>query len=477
MRLFETIKETVTVGQAAEYYGMKIGRNNMICCPFHNDHYPSMKLNTTYYYCFGCGATGDVIQFVANLFGLSNYEAAKKIAVDFGITPDNPPVIAALKKPEYMETKSRQKELHECQKMVCEYLHRLEKWKALYAPERPDLPMDERFEEACENLSYIEYLADYLTFADEEEGFEVVKSIGYCLIPSNKGQRMMIIKGNGGEGKSQIGAVLNSLLGSNMKDGSIGKISENRFARADLEHILLCVDDDMRMEALKQTSYVKSIVTAQGKMDLERKGKQSYQGWLFSRLLAFSNGDLQALYDRSDGFYRRQLVLTAKEKPADRVDDPYLAEKMKKEAESIFLWAFKGLQRLVRQNFKFTESPRIKANRENVKRDNNNVLEFLESEGYIRFQAEASASSKELYESYRLWCEENSMTALKNCSFSDAMIAVQAKYNLEHCNTIKNSAGRRVWGFTGVKVITKPSYTDGFMDDSQCTYVPKEWTN
>ena len=88
--------------------------------------------------------------------------------------------------------------------------------------------------------------------------------IGYCLIPSNKGQRMMVIKGNGGEGKSQIGAVLSALFGSNMKDGSIGKISENRFARADLEHILLCVDDDMRMEALRQTNYVKSIVTAQG---------------------------------------------------------------------------------------------------------------------------------------------------------------------------------------------------------------------
>ena len=153
--------------------------------------------------------------------------------------------------------------------------------------------------------------------------------IGYCLIPSNKGQRMMVIKGNGGEGKSQIGAVLSALFGSNMKDGSIGKISENRFARADLEHILLCVDDDMRMEALRQTNYVKSIVTAQGKMDLERKGKQSYQGWMCARLLAFSNGDLQALFDRSDGFYRRQLVLTAKEKPADRVDDPDLAEKMK----------------------------------------------------------------------------------------------------------------------------------------------------
>ena len=88
---------------------------------------------------------------------------------------------------------------------------------------------------------------------------------------------MMVIKGNGGEGKSQIGAVLSAIFGTNMKDGSIGKISENRFARADLEHILLCVDDDMRMEALRQTNYVKSIVTAQGKMDLERKGKQILQ--------------------------------------------------------------------------------------------------------------------------------------------------------------------------------------------------------
>ena len=89
--------------------------------------------------------------------------------------------------------------------------------------------------------------------------------IGYCLIPSNKGQRMMVIKGSGGEGKSQIGTVLGTLFGSNMKDGSIGKISENRFARADLEHILLCVDDDMRMEALRQTNYVKSIVTARAR--------------------------------------------------------------------------------------------------------------------------------------------------------------------------------------------------------------------
>lgn len=106
----------------------------------------------------------------------------------------------------------------------------------------------------------------WLNFLDgllyEEDIPTLQEFIGYCLIPSNKGQRMMVIKGNGGEGKSQIGAVLSTIFGTNMKDGSIGKISENRFARADLEHILLCVDDDMRMEALRQTNYVKSIVTA-----------------------------------------------------------------------------------------------------------------------------------------------------------------------------------------------------------------------
>ena len=297
--------------------------------------------------------------------------------------------------------------------------------------------------------------------------------IGYCLIPSNKGQRMMVIKGNGGEGKSQIGAVLSAIFGTNMKDGSIGKISENRFARADLEHILLCVDDDMRMEALRQTNYVKSIVTAQGKMDLERKGKQSYQGWMFARLLAFSNGDLQALYDRSDGFYRRQLVLTTKEKQVDRADDPDLAEKMKAEAEGIFLWAFEGLQRLVANNFKFTESDRIRENREAVKRDNNNIFDFMESEGYIRRKADASISSKDFYEIYRMWCEENSLAPLKARSFSDAMIANARKFNLEHCNNITNSAGRRVWGFMGVEAIARP-HINGFYGDSPCTYVPED---
>ena len=325
----------------------------------------------------------------------------------------------------------------------------------------PDAPTPTRWLAFLDGLLYPEDIPTLQEF------------IGYCLIPSNKGQRMMVIKGSGGEGKSQIGAVLSALFGSNMKDGSIGKISENRFARADLEHILLCIDDDMRMEALRQINYVKSIVTAQSKMDLERKGKQSYQGWMCARLLAFSNGDLQALFDRSDGFYRRQLVLTTKEKPTDRVDDPDLAEKMKAEVEGILLWAFEGLQRLIANNFKFTESQRTRENREAVKRDNNNVFDFLESEGYIRRKADATISSKELYEVYQIFCTENGLTALKPRSFSDAVIASQGRYNLEYCNNVTNAAGRRVRGFFGIEALVHPNISV-FSGDSLRTYIPRD---
>ena len=300
---------------------------------------------------------------------------------------------------------------------------------------------------------WLRFLSDLLY---PEDIPTVQEFIGYCLIPSNKGQRMMVIKGSGGEGKSQIGVVLSRLFGCNMKDGSIGKISENRFARADLEHTLLCVDDDMRMEALRQTNYVKSIVTAQGQMDLERKGKQSYQGWMYARLLAFSNGDLQALYDRSDGFYRRQLILTTKDKPADRTDDPFLVEKMCAELEGILLWCLEGLHRLVQNDFRFTVSERAAANVDTIKRSSNNVIDFMESEGYFRFKADYSISSKEFYDIYKQWCEDNACHSVSAIRFSAELRQNDRRYNLEATNNIYLPGGRRVRGFVGIEPLVHP---------------------
>ena len=148
---------------------------------------------------------------------------------------------------------------------------------------------------------------------------------------------------------------------------------------------------------------------------------------------------------------------------------------MKTEAEGILLWAFEGLQRLSANNFRFTESQRTKDNRETVKRDNNNnVFDFLDSEGYIRLKADASASSKELYEAYRIFCDENSLPSLKPRSFSDALIANQRRYNLEYCNNVTNSAGRRVRGFLGIQVLARNNMSV-FSDDSLRTCVPDAW--
>ena len=84
MSIFQEVKEYVTARQVAEHYGLKVNRNGMACCPFHDDRHPSMKLSWGYY-CFACGARGDAIGYVAQMFGLSQYEAALKLIEDFSL--------------------------------------------------------------------------------------------------------------------------------------------------------------------------------------------------------------------------------------------------------------------------------------------------------------------------------------------------------------------------------------------------------
>ena len=302
--------------------------------------------------------------------------------------------------------------------------------------------------EAPEPTQWLNFL-DQLLYPEDIPTLQ--EYMGYCLIPSTKAQQMLFLVGKGGEGKSRVGLVMRALLGTNMANGSIQKVETNPFARADLEHYLVMVDDDMKLEALPQTNYIKTIVTAEQPLDLERKGKQSYQGCLYSRFLVFGNGVMKSLYDRSEGFFRRQLILSVKEKEKDRYDDPYLAEKMCREAEGILLWALEGLRRLINQNFHFTVSQRTMDNRENAIRDGNNIVEFLESEGYFQFKADAQISSKDFYAIYEEWCHDNAEKPLVAKSFSSYLIQHQKEYNLEYNNKIVNRSKRRVWGFWGVE--------------------------
>ena len=281
--------------------------------------------------------------------------------------------------------------------------------------------------------------------------------MGYCLLPTTKGQKMLMLIGRGGEGKSRIGVVLRSFLGSNMATGSIAKIEASRFARADLEHELVMLDDDMKLEALPQTNHIKAIVTAELPMDLERKGQQSYQGDLYVRFLGFGNGSLKALYDRSEGFFRRQIILTTKPKDSNREDDPFIAEKMCAEAEGIFLWCLEGLQRLIENNYHFTVSDRARENMAEAVSDGNNAVDFMRSEGYIRLKADAEASSREIYAVYKLWCDDNALHALSARSLAAFLNENRREYNLEPTNNLYLPGGRRVRGYFGIEVLQRVS--------------------
>ena len=307
----------------------------------------------------------------------------------------------------------------------------------------PTLPYPQR---------WLDFLDDLL---EPEDILTLQEYLGYCLIPTTIAQKMLIITGHGGEGKSRIGVVMQHMLGSSMSVGSLNKVETNRFARADLEHLLLMVDDDLKLQALTDTNYIKSIITAETPMDLERKGQQSYQGMLNVRFLAFGNDTLQALHDRSYGFFRRQIILTAKPVRPDRENDPFLAANLKKEIDGIFLWCLAGLHRLMDNQFCFTLSPKAQENLQRSMHSGNNVLSFLQSQGYFCFDAAETVTSRLFYSVYRSWCEDNMLIPLSANSFSSFLCQNQERYGIQATNKVRIGNGKYARGFTGIRALPR----------------------
>ena len=172
MNLFETVKAAVTPRMAAERYGLPIQQGGMVCCPFHADRTPSMKLNEDYFYCFGCGATGDVIDLAARLFDLSKYEAVQKLAADFGISGEKPSVLAKLKR-----GKTQAEAERHCFRVLRDYFGILQDWKEHCAPQSPEDPIDPRYAEACHMLERIGNMLDILACGTQKERAEVVADL------------------------------------------------------------------------------------------------------------------------------------------------------------------------------------------------------------------------------------------------------------------------------------------------------------
>ena len=183
MNIFQEVKERVTARQVAERYGLKVSQNGMACCPFHNDKHPSMKIDRNYY-CFACGAKGDAVNYVAALFGLSQFEAAKKINEDFSLrisiekTETRRKQYSGAREKEKVPTKEEriqfvQKKIDQWAKdasnVLLRYLRWMEFWKEFYKPETMEAEWHPLFAEALQNESKISYLVDMLMFGTDEE--------------------------------------------------------------------------------------------------------------------------------------------------------------------------------------------------------------------------------------------------------------------------------------------------------------------
>lgn len=183
MTIFEEVKNSVTARQAALQYGIKVGRNKMACCPFHNDHHPSMKVDIGFC-CFACGEKGDVIAYISKLFGLTPYEAARKLVEDFSIQLSS--VNKAEKKRRKSSNKSTQSKscmeyqlqqnFHQMEqrmiRVLCDYLHLLERWRELVAPKTPVEDWKEEYDVACHKICMVEYYLDILLQGSLEERAE-----------------------------------------------------------------------------------------------------------------------------------------------------------------------------------------------------------------------------------------------------------------------------------------------------------------
>lgn len=167
----QKIKEELTLQKVLEFYGFSVNKRGFMRCPFHQEKTPSLKVynKNRSWKCFGCGAGGDEISFVQQLFSMTFPDALKKIDLDFGLNlygeHSFEDIRRSHRKQQYLQAK-REREKREKEQAEKEYWKIFDEWKRLddnkrkYAPKTPAEEWHPLFVEALQKLAYQEYLLD-----------------------------------------------------------------------------------------------------------------------------------------------------------------------------------------------------------------------------------------------------------------------------------------------------------------------------
>ena len=223
---------------------------------------------------------------------------------------------------------------------------------------------------------------------------------------------------------------------------------------ATIENKLLFIDDDLSTDGLKDTKNIKRIVTAMGKIQIDQKYQPIREANIYARLLTFGNTPLKALYDVSEGFFRRQIVMNVKPKPENRVDDKNLIDKMLLEKDMIFLWMFDGLQRLIMNGYQFTISEQTRKNMEEIREEACNVISFMKDDSFVVYGPYYELTSRDIYDLYNHWCEANAERPLAQKTMLNYLKTNAKKLGIKPA-VFRNWEKRQVRGFRGIGDVHK----------------------
>ena len=250
----------------------------------------------------------------------------------------------------------------------------------------------------------------------ESEHDLIQELVGYLLIPVNKAQKAVVLVGAPNAGKSTLLSIIQEyLLGSENVSNIPWQSLGDRFYKAELFGKLANMFADLPSKAIDDGGWFKAL-TGEDYITAERKNKDPFSYRPYARLL-FSCNDIPKNYaDRSDGFYRRLLIIRFDKPVPKERRDPNLREKVAAERDGILCWALDGLRRLIANSYVFSETERTAAELRKYKVESNSALMFLEE--CCEVDGESECLREELFERYKDYSQKNGFKPMSQANFN-----------------------------------------------------------
>ena len=238
---------------------------------------------------------------------------------------------------------------------------------------------------------------------------------GLCLTRDTRQQKFMILLGDGGTGKSTVIRVIDLMIGAdNISNISLNQLTQ-RFSAFGLMGKLLNSCADLEIDALSDVSTLKKCL-GEDTLSAEAKGKDAISFKSYAKLI-FSTNELPIVKaEKTNGFYRRLLILTMNRVPEKK--DPYFFDKLSDEIDDFIYMSVKALERLY-ENGEITESPGSVEAVKRLRCDSDTVEAFL-TEKIVR-SPDYKIKKADLYRDYEAYCQDMERQSLTKQNFYRSM--------------------------------------------------------